>query len=108
MEDEVCALWEDAADHGLVCRRFLGGVELRLDDTDKGTALERLLKEQPDDDFCVYVGDDSTDEDALEVLVDRGIGIKVGSPEIPTHARGRLADPYAVKEFLKGWIKTTT
>ncbi len=109
MEDELCSLWEeDANDHNLECRRFLGGVELRLDDIDKGTALEKLLERRPDDDFCVYVGDDYTDEDALEVLVDRGIGIKVGSPEIPTHARGRLADPCAVREFLKGWVRTAT
>jgi trehalose-phosphatase len=109
MEDEVCALWQsDAGDYDLECRHFLGGVELRLDDVDKGTALEKLLEERPGDDFCVYVGDDYTDEDALEVLVDRGIGIKVGSPEVPTHAPGRLADPYAVREFLKGWIRTTT
>jgi len=109
VEDELCRTWDaDADDYNLDCRHFIGGVELRLKDVDKGTALRTLLDERPSDSFCVYVGDDHTDEDALEVLKERGTGIKVGSPDVPTYAAGRLKDPYAVREFLKGWTKIAT
>ncbi len=109
--ERLCGIWSrDAEEYNLECRHFTGGVEIRLKDIDKGTALEILLDERPSDGFCVYAGDDHTDEDALEILAndERGVGIKVGSPDEPTRARGRLADPIAVREFLRGWTTTTT
>mgnify|MGYP006283817087 CR=1 FL=1 len=107
-EDRVSALWEkDATEHDLEVRRFLGGVELRVLGIDKGTALLELLGDVSTDTLCVYVGDDETDEDALRVVRDLGIGIKVGSPDRPTHARGRLAAPEDVRSFLRGWIDVT-
>lgn len=108
IQEQVCGTWEaDSHDYGLDCRRFSGGIELRLKNIDKGTALDALLHDQPSDSLCVYVGDDETDEDALLVLRGRGYGIKVGHPETPTYAKGRLADPAAVRAFLKGWISVT-
>jgi len=109
--EKLWGIWSrDADEYDLECRHFIGGIELRLKDIDKGTALTTLLEERTEDDegICVYVGDDHTDEDALLVLKDRGIGIKVGSPDVPTHAPGRLADPYEVREFLRAWVQTTT
>jgi trehalose-phosphatase len=107
-EERIAELWEqDAAKHGLEVRRFLGGVELRVLGVDKGTALLEILGEVPTTTLCVYVGDDETDEDALEVIRDLGIGIKVGSPDRPTHAGGRLASPEAVRAFLSTWIRVT-
>jgi alpha,alpha-trehalase len=50
----------------------------------------------------IYVGDDLTDEDAFEALVDRGIGIVVGDPgERPTRAQYILADCAEVERFLR-------
>ena len=107
-ENEIRRAWcEDAAAHNLECRDFCGGIELRLTGIDKGTALAALLREQPDDELCVYVGDDLTDEDAFRAVSERGYGIRVGNQDSPTGARGRLADPAAVKEFLEGWLKAT-
>ncbi|MGO9260707.1 MAG: trehalose-phosphatase [Bryobacteraceae bacterium] len=48
--------------------------------------------------LSIYVGDDTSDEDAFRVLPD-AITIKVGTAGV-THARYRLPDPAAVHEFL--------
>ena len=112
-EEAVCRAWSaDAADYDLECRAFKGGVELRLLDIDKGTALATLLRDRPDESLCVYVGDDLTDEDAFRTLshcdAGCGYGIKVGGPCEPPCASGRLPDPTAVKEFLQTWLEIAT
>jgi len=105
IQRRVCGIWEeDSHDYGLDCRFFNGGIELRLKNVDKGTALNALLEDQPLDSLCVYLGDDETDEDALLVLRGRGYGIKVGTPGTPTYAQGRLEDPEEVRKFLRSWI----
>jgi len=107
-EERLEAVWSvDSAENGLEVRRFLGGIELRVLGIDKGTALLELLGETPPGGLCVYVGDDDTDEDALEVVRKLGIGIKVGSPRRPTHARGRLGSPEDVRAMLTGWVQVT-
>ncbi len=109
VQQELSRVWSaDAKEYDLECRRFSGGIELRPRGIDKGTALEALLRDQPPDSLCVYIGDDDTDEDAFRVIRDRGFGIKVGSHGAPTFAQGRLADPFAVREFLKAWTNITT
>jgi trehalose-phosphatase len=108
LEDSLFERWNAGArQHELEVRRFSGGVELRLLGIDKGTALERLLENREEGTFCVYVGDDETDEDAFRTIRDRGFGIKVGGRGDPTEATGRLSDPVAVREFLRQWLKMT-
>lgn len=71
---------------------------------DKGQALLWLLERlglKEDQVLPLYLGDDLTDEDALRVLADRGIGILVGDHGHPTHARFRLKDVGEVKQFLQ-------
>jgi trehalose-phosphatase len=97
----------DADDFDLEVRRFLGGVELRVLGIDKGTALLELLADVEPGTLCVYVGDDDTDEDALAVVRELGVGIKVGSPERPTHATGRLGTPSDVRTLLEDWVRET-
>jgi alpha,alpha-trehalase len=79
-------------------------IELRPNiNWDKGKALlwllDRLGLERADV-LPVYLGDDLTDEDALRVLAERGIGILVGRHGQPTQARFRLKDVGEVKQFL--------
>ncbi len=50
--------------------------------------------------FPIYIGDDSTDEDAFKALKHIGITIFVGNPK-PSHAQYYLEDTNEVKEFLK-------
>jgi trehalose 6-phosphate phosphatase len=80
-------------------------IELKPDlEWDKGKALLWLLDRlglKEDRVLPLYLGDDLTDEDALEVLVERGIGILVGDHGRLTRARYRLRDVGEVKEFLQ-------
>ncbi len=72
---------------------------------DKGKAVLWLLKAL---DLSLmqylplYIGDDVTDEDAFQVLKDKGIGVRVGTePAEATAARYGLRDPEEVQKFLK-------
>jgi trehalose-phosphatase len=97
-----------ASDHRQL-RRGSGKKVLRLQpdiDWDKGHAvlwlLERLGLDRPDV-VPMYIGDDVTDEDAMQVLRDRGIGIVVRGEDDAreTAARYALADCDDVRRFLK-------
>lgn len=109
IENDVCAAWsKDAEAYDLECRHFRGGIELRLKGIDKGTAITVLLDGRPRDSLCVYIGDDNTDEDAFEVLRDRGVGIRVGRRDEHTSAAGHLSGPEEVRDFLRQWLIATT
>ena len=78
-------------------------------DWDKGKAvlyLLEVLRLDRDDVVPLYLGDDFTDEDAFEVLADRGIGIFVGSVDDPevtgrtTAADYILLSTEEVRQFL--------
>jgi trehalose-phosphatase len=72
---------------------------------DKGKVVLWLLTRQRfalkgKDVFPIYIGDDTTDEDAFKVLKNNGITIFVGKPK-PSYAQYYLQDTNEVKEFLK-------
>ncbi|MFB6140397.1 MAG: trehalose-phosphatase [Halosimplex sp.] len=69
-------------------------------DWDKGRAVERLVDEAPDDWLPLYVGDDTTDEDAFGALrdADGRLGVLVGERE--TAADYRLEDVRDVPDLL--------
>ncbi len=69
---------------------------------DKGKALEMLLEriERNGPHFPLFIGDDDTDEDAFRVLTDKGVGIRVGDPLVPSAAQYSLADTEEVAAFL--------
>jgi trehalose-phosphatase len=75
---------------------------------DKGRAvrwlLERLDLAGPDV-LPVYIGDDVTDEDAFAALATDGVGIRVGSPEEPTHAAFYLHDVDDLERFGRALLK---
>jgi trehalose-phosphatase len=82
--------------------------ELQPDiDWHKGKALlwllEKLEMDRPGV-MPIYVGDDVTDEDAFEVLEDRGLGLVVQEGDKPTRARYRLRDTFEVEQFLQALI----
>jgi len=80
--------------------------EFRPDfDWDKGQAMRWLLGELGLDRLSVtpvYLGDDTTDEDAFRVIRKRGIGIVVGREGEPSLARFALEDTDEVTSFLAG------
>lgn len=75
-------------------------------DWDKGTALAHLLEvlglADPQAVFCIYIGDDRTDEDAFKVLAMEGLGggILVSTKQKPTAGLWTLRDPTEVAAFL--------
>jgi trehalose-phosphatase len=56
--------------------------------------------------LSIYIGDDTTDEDAFEELTDE-ITVKVGAAG-GTCARYQLPDPAAVQEFLQQLAESAT
>jgi len=104
LEDRACREFKSlAVQHGLECRRFNGGVELRTLGRHKGLALQPLIDGLPTDGLAVYIGDDETDEDAFTALGDHGVGIKVGTAGHASIARYALADCAEVLQFLDDW-----
>jgi trehalose 6-phosphate phosphatase len=80
-------------------------VELRPRHLNKGAGLQRLMEYEPFRGRTpIFAGDDTTDEDAFEV-VNRlgGISVRVGEPQ-PTAATCQLADP----EQLRQWLRQVT
>lgn len=79
-------------------------VELRPDGLTKGSAVRRISDEHPD---CtpVYLGDDTTDEDAFAALQDMdrdAITVRIGEEE--TRAEYRLAGPDEVVDYLRRYV----
>jgi len=76
-------------------------VEIRPRHLTKGSAIRQLMERAPfRDRIPIFAGDDTTDEDAFEVVNGLGgISLRVGE-EIPTAAKFRLATP----DQLRGWL----
>jgi trehalose 6-phosphate phosphatase len=70
---------------------------------DKGTTMELLEGENPSDWLTLYLGDDTTDEDAFAAIQPDGVGIHVGTGD--TVAAYRLPEQGAVPEFV-AWLAT--
>jgi trehalose 6-phosphate phosphatase len=71
---------------------------------DKGKAVLRLLNQvscSSMDVLPLYLGDDTTDEDAFHAIQDSGIGIIVNDGSKTTAARYRLKNTLEVRQFLE-------
>jgi alpha,alpha-trehalase len=88
---------------GLTATRGKNVFDVRPDvEWDKGDAVEWLLENlYAPDARPIFLGDDTTDEDAFEALRDEGVGIKVGDDGAETAARYRLRNPSVVETFLE-------
>jgi trehalose-phosphatase len=89
---------------GLRLLPFDGGVELRSTDRTKGTAVEEILSQEPDDLPVAYLGDDLTDEDAFVAVGNKGCSVLVRSEVRASFARFWLRPPEELLEFLDAWI----
>lgn len=81
--------------------------ELRPDvDWHKGRAVMWLIERMElDATLPIYLGDDVTDEDALQALRERGIGIRVTEADVQSAARYRLRDVPEVHRFLQRMLE---
>jgi alpha,alpha-trehalase len=77
-------------------------------DWDKGKALLYLIDKFGVDGSRIvplFIGDDTTDEDAFRAIEKRGISIVVGDEDRSTAALYRLRDPKEVTDFLEELVR---
>lgn len=107
IQKQVREAWKAFADHpDLELLPFEAGLELRSAVCDKGTAVQVILEHEipPNSDFVLtYLGDEETDEDAFEVIGDRGLSVLVREDFRPTLASLWLQPPEELETFLKRW-----
>ena len=93
-----------AGKYSLAVLRFDGGLELRAEDQTKAHAAQALLGDA-DARSAVFLGDDTTDEDAFRVLRQRGgLALLVREPPRPSHAAFTIQPPGELLSFLEDWL----
>ena len=90
--------------------RVQGGskfLEIGPRSANKGRTIEYLLEDHPwPGSLLFYFGDDERDEEAFQVIQERGgIACKVGHEEEQTAADCWLASPRAVREWLRDFLE---
>jgi trehalose-phosphatase len=108
IKSRVLNEWSLIADKGkLVIQEFNGGIELNIQDRNKGFAVETILTEMGDGTFAAYLGDDITDEDAFRAIKGRGTGILVreNPHDHNTYADFQIKPPDELLDFLIRWEK---
>ena len=106
MRAGIVQQWQDTAEfYGLVLHEFDGGLELKADGIDKGSAVREILRELRNDAVVAYLGDDHTDEDAFAALAGRGLRILVRTEERATAADIWLQPPEELLTFLDSWLE---
>lgn len=84
---------------------FDGGIEMRPQGIDKGTAVRAIMNETTANIPVAYLGDDITDEDAFRELGNRGLKLLVRTESRATLADYRITPPEKLLEFLDNWIE---
>jgi trehalose-phosphatase len=84
---------------------FDGGVEIRSNHADKGTAVRTILSEMNPGTPAAYLGDDVTDERAFQALSGRGLSVLVRPRWRRTAAQLWLKSPDEVLDLLKRWLQ---
>jgi len=93
---------------GMSLLEFDGGLELRPNEPNKGTAVATVRRELPPGTPLAFLGDDTTDEDAFREL--RGTGALtalVRSEWRETSAEVWLRPPEELLGFLDAWLDRT-
>ncbi|NPV74014.1 MAG: trehalose-phosphatase [Pelotomaculum sp.] len=89
-----------AARYGMELKAGKKVIEVRPRAVHKGEAVRHLMNLNPGC-YPVYLGDDSSDEDAFAVLRESGTGVLVSEHKRITSASHRLKDPQEVLRFLQ-------
>ena len=100
---EALEIWIEPLPNVLDVIRGKKVYEVRPRGMTKGTAIRTLMERHPDH-APVYIGDDTTDEDAFEALADveGAVTIRVGGGE--TRAHFRLDGPDEVVRYLRRYL----
>ena len=98
---------EIAADSGLLLHEFDGGLELRTPGRDKGVAVKTILSELGPDPAVVYMGDDTTDEDAFKELEGKALRVLIRTTLRETEADLWLRPPREMLRFLERMVEAT-
>jgi trehalose 6-phosphate phosphatase len=104
LREEIAQAWAAIVlRYGLRVDPFDGGLELRVPGHSKGTAARTLLDELDPAAALAYLGDDLTDEDAFQVIGDRGLRALVRHERRPSAADIWLRPPEELLDFLQRW-----
>jgi trehalose 6-phosphate phosphatase len=96
--------WRPLAERsGLKLLRFEAGLELRVSHPDKGNAVRTIIAALDDKVPIAFLGDDLTDEDAFQVLKERGLTVLVRADYRETMAEAWLRPPEELIAFLERW-----
>lgn len=106
IEERVASVVEESGEKDLQLVSGTGIVEIRpAIDWDKGNAVRQFEDRCQGDCFTIYIGDDTTDEDAFRAIVSDGISIYVGT-DGETKAMYSVPDVDGVTAFLE-WLGET-
>jgi trehalose 6-phosphate phosphatase len=94
--------WTPFAGEQCELLEFAAGLEIRPKSVNKGLAVLRIKAENADS-ALVYLGDDTTDEDAFRVLGKGDIAILVQAVDRPSLAAFRICPPGELVAFLDFW-----
>ena len=98
--------WLTIADRGcLTLEQFDGGIEIRMNNRNKGDAVRAVLAEINAGDPVAYLGDDESDEAAFRALRGRGLSVLVRPQWRDTAANLWIRPPAQLLSFLEDWLK---
>lgn len=103
IKEEFYRIWEENSIPDLEVIEGIELLEVRPGNWNKGDAVQ-LLQKRWGEIPTIYIGDDTTDEDAFRVLRTQNSGIPVivtSEDEKDTEAQFKLKNPEEVKEFLE-------
>ena len=108
IKDRVLHLWTPLlSEYPLRLLQFDGGLELRISEWNKGSAVSIILNELSTDAAVAYLGDDMTDEDAFRALKGRGLSGLVRREYRQTDADIWLQPPEDLIQFFNEWLRET-
>ena len=104
IESQVKNRWKDLEDiSNLKVKDFDGGMEMRIEGKNKGTAVNSIIENLGKEVLIAYLGDDKTDEDAFKALNKRGLSVLVREEFRLTDADLWIKPPEELIEFLSKW-----